>query len=465
MKKITLMLLTLLLITSLKGQDITGSWYGVLDIRGTPLRLVFNISKTDIGFSATMDSPDQGAKGIPMTAASFENAILKLSLTSAKIEYEGKLEQNNAITGIFKQGGQSLPLNLSREKSEKKALVRPQEPTKPYPYYTEDVTFENPKAKITLAGTLTLPQKEGNFPVVVLISGSGLQNRNCEVFGHKLFLVLADYLTKKGIGVLRYDDRGFGESKGDPSTATTQDFATDVEAAVNYLKMRKEVNKTKIGLIGHSEGGIIAPMVAARSKDINFIVLLAGPGITGADISLFQQKVALKALGASDKTISDINVFYTGVYDIIAKTDDTEKLRNDLIRYCQEKIKDNPTLLGSDMSSESKIKQVVNELMSAWILHYLRYNPVPILKDVKCPVLALNGDKDMQVPSKINLESIKKGLEKGKNKHVTIKEMPNLNHLFQECTTGSSNEYGKIEQTFSPTALNELGVWILKQVK
>ena len=267
------------------------------------MRVVFNIVKTDKGYSSTMDSPDQGAKGIPVTFTNFENSVLKIEISNAKIEYTGTLDKENNFIGNFKQGGQSFPMNLSKEKVEKEKFVRPQEPTKPYPYYSEDVIFENKKDKITLAGTLTLPTKEGNYPVVVLITGSGPQNRDEELLGHKPFLVLADYLTKNGIAVLRFDDRGIGESQGDFKTATSLDFASDVESAVNYLQTRKEINKKKIGLIGHSEGGIIAPMVAAKSKDIDFIVLLAGTGIPGGELMLLQKELIERASGANEADI------------------------------------------------------------------------------------------------------------------------------------------------------------------
>ena len=246
MKKTALLIFVSLFSLTIFGQNITGQWNGALKVQGTQLRLVFNITKTDDGISATMDSPDQGAKEIPTTTTSFENSILKITIENAKIEYEGALGKDNIIVGTFKQGGQSFPMNLSKVVIEKEKLVRPQEPTKPYSYFSEDITFENKKAGIILAGTLTLPKNEGVFPVVILISGSGPQNRDEELLGHKPFLVLSDYLTKNGIAVLRYDDRGTALSKGDFKTATSADFATDVESAITYLKTRKEINKKKL---------------------------------------------------------------------------------------------------------------------------------------------------------------------------------------------------------------------------
>ncbi|MDZ4746390.1 MAG: alpha/beta fold hydrolase [bacterium] len=466
MKKITLILLTSLFSLTVFGQDIIGQWNGALKVQGTQMRLVFNITKTDNGVSSTMDSPDQGAKGIPTTTTSFENSILKITIANAKIEYEGTLGKDNIIVGTFKQGGQSFPMNLSNEVIEKEKLVRPQEPTKPYSYYSEDITFENKNAGISLAGTLTLPKKDGVFPVVILISGSGPQNRDEELLGHKPFLVLSDYLTKNGIAVLRYDDRGTALSKGDFKTATSADFATDVESAISYLKTRKEINKKKIGLIGHSEGGLIAPMVASKSKDVAFIVLLAGTGIEGDQILLLQQKLIGKASGISEEDLQKNEIENRKTFDIANKSINLEQLNNDLTIYIMQSLKDNPnSKKPQGMSDEDFVKLQVKQIANPWMQYFIKYNPAPALEKVKCPVLAINGEKDLQVPPKENLEAIEKALTKGGNKKVTIIELPNLNHLFQECKTGSPEEYATIEQTFSPTALNEILKWLQTQTK
>ena len=471
MKKVIIALIAILATAQIYAQTIEGQWNGALDIQGTQLRLVFNITKKDTGIVATMDSPDQGAKGIPMTSANFINGVLNIVAANMKMTYEGTLA-DNTIKGEFKQNGMKLPLNLSREKIEKKALLRPQEPTKPYPYYTEDVVFENKSAKINLAGTLSLPKKDGQFPVVVLITGSGPQNRDEELLGHKPFLVLADHLTKNGIGVLRFDDRGIAQSKGDFKTATSADFATDVEAAVNYLMTRNDVDKKHIGLVGHSEGGAIAPMVAAKSKDVNFIVLLAGTGISGDKLLLLQKELIEKAMGVSDVDIQKGQKVNAGAFEIIKKAQSTvrkdslgEGGKQGLSDYFKKMLAENPALKPKEMSVETFLETQIAPFASPWMQYFIKYDPSLVLKNVKCPVLALNGSKDLQVPSKVNLEAIKKGLEMGKNKNVTTKELPNLNHLFQECTTGSPEEYAKIEQTFSPMALNEVSNWILKQVK
>ena len=466
MKNLTLVILTSLFSLTIYGQDITGQWNGALKIQGIQMRLVFNISQTENSLSSTMDSPDQGAKGIPTTTTSFENSILKITIANAKIEYEGTLGQDNIIVGTFKQGGQSFPMNLSKEKIEKEKHIRPQEPIKPYPYYSEDITFENKKAGINLAGTLTLPNKEGVFPVVVLISGSGPQNRDEELLGHKPFLVLSDFLTKNGIAVLRYDDRGIAMSKGDFKTATSADFATDVESAIAYLKTRKEINKKKIGLIGHSEGGLIAPMVASNSKDVAFIVLLAGTGIQGDSLLLLQKKLIEEASGVSKEDIQKGQSSNRKAFDIVNQSTSLEQLNSDLTIYFKQILKDNPnTQKPAEMSDDDFVKLQVKQIASPWMQYFIKYNPAPALEKVKCPVLAINGEKDLQVPPKENLEAIKSALSKGGNKKVTTKVLPNLNHLFQECKTGSPDEYATIEQTFSPTALSEILKWLQMQTK
>jgi pimeloyl-ACP methyl ester carboxylesterase len=449
-KKLTLTSLFVLFVLSVFSQDISGSWQGALKIQAMQLRLVVNITKADDGYTSTLDSPDQGAKGIPVTTTSFKNDTLKFSVANLGADYVGVLKQDT-ITGTFTQMGRPFPLQLARGKVE---LNRPQEPTKPYPYYEEEVTFENKEAGIKLAGTLTLPKKEGLYPVVILISGSGPQNRNEELMGHKPFLVLADHLTRNGIAVLRYDDRGVGQSTGDFGAATSLDFSTDVEAGVQYLKTRKEINPKQIGLMGHSEGGVIAPMVAARSKDVAFIVLLAGTGVNGEEILIAQQKLIGKAMGADDSALEKSAIINKGAFDLVKNSKDIETLKTDLAEYLKE-----------NGAPESSISTTVNQIATPWMKYFMVYDPGVSLVKVNCPVLSLNGEKDLQVPSQQNLEAIKSSLAKAKNKNVTTKELAGLNHLFQECKTGAPTEYGTIEQTFSPVALNEISNWINGLVK
>ena len=458
MQKIRVLLIVLFASLATNAQEISGKWNGVLKVQGIQLRLVFNINKTSAGYSSTMDSPDQGVQGIPVTNTTFNNFILTLEVLNAGIKYEGTLNNDGIIKGVFNQGGQSFPLILTKEAVEKEIVVRSQEPIEPYPYYSEEVKFKNVKDSIELAGTLTLPNKIGVFPVVVLISGSGPQNRDEELLGHKPFLVLADFLTKNGIAVLRFDDRGTAESTGDFNSATTFDFAKDVEYAVDYLLKRKEINNDKIGLIGHSEGGIIASIIAAENKNIDFVVLMAGSTLRGDQLLLLQKNKIETQMGINKQIVEANQQIFAGAYNIILN----EKIDNEVL----------PDSLSSHFNSnygkalpENQLKALVNQLTSPWMVNFLRLDPVIYLEEISCPLLAVNGSKDIQVPSTENLEVIEQLINESSKANFTIKELENLNHLFQECETGAISEYATIEQTISPIALKEILDWINMQVK
>jgi pimeloyl-ACP methyl ester carboxylesterase len=385
-------------------------------------------------------------------------------LAGLGIRFEGKWYPGDSIPGTFKQGGQEIPLTLSRGNMVKPA--RPQEPVKPYPYYTEDVHFVNKKGNFVLAGTLTMPNKTGVFPAVILITGSGPQNRDEEILGHKPFLVIADYLTRNGIAVLRCDDRGTNESKGDFKSATSMDFSTDVEAALDFLLSRKGIDKSKIGLIGHSEGGMIAPMVAVRRKEVAYIVLLAGPGISGKRILLSQEALIGRVSGEREDVIRDLTSVNNKAYDLVAGSQNLDTLRKELTAYYSDRLKADTTFAGTAGNDQAQFVALkVKQLATPWMKYFIQYDPAPTLESVKCPVLALDGSKDLQVSPEIDLAAIKTALEKGGNKEVTTVELPNLNHLFQECKTGSPSEYATIEQTFSPLALDEMTKWILLKIR
>ena len=466
MKKTSILFYLCFSFYNLFSQNITGPWSGVLKLPGSQLRIVFNVSKTDSGYASTMDSPDQGAKGIPTTKTDFENGILKISAEKLKMNFEGNLENDTIVKGSFIQNGFTFPLNLTRGLVEKQVLKRPQEPQKPYPYYSEEVRIENTKDSVVLYGTLTMPAKDGLYPAVVLISGSGPQNRDEELMGHKPFLVLSDYLTKNGIAVLRYDDRGTAKSKGIFSKATSFDFSNDAEAAFNYLLTRKEIIPNKIGLVGHSEGGLIAPMIAARNNNIGFVVMLAGTGLSGDQIMLLQQELIARADGSSEADIQKTKKVNKAVFDIVRKNEIANNLNSELSNYLKIELEKDTALTKSlGMSIDDYIKSTLNQITSPWFQYFLKYDPQTALTQVKCPVLAINGEKDLQVPPKENLEAIKKALKKGGNKNFVTKELPGLNHLFQECKSGSPLEYNDIEQTLSPLALEEVLQWIKMQIK
>ena len=338
---------------------------------------------------------------------------------------------------------------------------RPQEPKEPYNYTSEDVFFTNPKANnIKLAGTLTLPNAVENPPVAILITGSGAQNRNEELATHKPFLVLADYLTTKGIAVLRYDDRGVADSEGDFMTATSLDFATDVEAALNYLKTRSDINKKEIGLIGHSEGGLIAPIVASNNPDVAFIVLLAGTGIDGKGILETQTRRMGELSGAPENALAENEKLTNIIYNAVKNNEDFEAIRTEIKTELTNYRTNNPNSLYASMINEAFMEQQATAIKSKWLQTFIRTNPEDYLSKTRCPVLAINGSKDVQVLPKVNLEAIKNALNTAKNKDVTVKELEGLNHLFQTAETGMPQEYAIIEETFSPLALEIIKNWI-----
>ena len=464
MKKTTTVFFLLLFSIAIFGQDITGLWNGILKVQGMQLRVNFNIDKVDEAYQATMDSPDQNAFGIPVDSTHFQGNIITIKIPKMGIEYKGTLT-GDSIVGTFNQMGQSFPMNLSKKKVEKEKINRPQEPQQPQGYYQEDIKFENTNENIQLAGELTMPSKEGIFPAVILISGSGPQDRNEEVFGHKPFLVLANHLTKQGIAVLRFDDRGIGESTGDFKSATSYDFATDVKAAIAYLQTRKEIDHKKIGLIGHSEGGLIAPLVASQSDDVNFIALLAGPGIPSSQLLLLQSELISRASGLNETQIQNALALNKEIFELALKSKNIDEFRTELASQFKQLTKDHPEIIEqSGMSQEDFYNSQISQLATPWMYTFLRYDPIPVLKKVKCPVLAINGEKDLQVPAQIDIEGIEKALKAGGNTNVTTKIFPNLNHMFQECEKGLPAEYSQIEQTFSPDALDFISHWIEKQV-
>ena len=436
-----------------KPSDIDGTWMGTLDTGTMKLRVVFHIVNTEDGLTAAMDSPDQGAKGLPTTSVTRTGTSLKIEAKNLNGVFDGKISADfSSIEGNWTQNGSTMPLVLKRTKEE--AILepkRPQVPTKPYPYREEDVSYDNKVQNVTLAATFTVPQGTGPFPAVLLITGSGPQDRDESLLGHKPFLILSDYLTRQGIAVLRADDRGTAQSTGDFSKATTADFATDVEAGIAYLKTRTEVNPKKIGLIGHSEGGVIAPMVAARNRDVAFIVMMAGTGVTGDQVLVAQGQAIRMANGMKPEDAAKEAAKQKEMLTLI----ETEKDQAVLEKELAEKMK-------GDVP-DAQIGMQISQFTSPWFRYFLTYDPATALRKVTCPVLAINGSLDKQVLPDQNLPEIRKALEEAGNKHVEIDELSGLNHLFQAAKTGSPMEYAQIEETMSPVALEKISNWILKQ--
>ena len=447
--------------------DLTGTWEGqVTTSLGQDIRIVFHIEAADAGWSATWDSPDQGAVGLPAGDVSVSGSGVSIDLPVIQGGYDGDLQTNgDEIRGTFRQGPAEIPLVLTRTAREAATLERPQEPRPPYPYRSTDVEFVNADGGgHTMAGTLTLPEGTGPFPAAVLISGSGPQDRDETLQGHKPFLVLADHLTRSGIAVLRYDDRGVGGSGGAFATATSEDFATDAAAAVRFLRERSDIDPAGIGLIGHSEGGLIAPIVATERDGVAFLVLLAGPGVPGDRVLLSQGALIARAGGASEADIRHSQDLQRRLFAAIRAGGSDDALQQEVQRLLEEGAATlTPRQRESAGLTEAGIRQQAAQITTPWFRFFLRHDPAMPLARVTQPVLAINGEKDLQVPSRENLRAIRAALESGGNGDITTRELRGLNHLFQTAVTGAPSEYGAITETFSPDALSVVSSWILER--
>lgn len=450
-----------------------GIWEGKLSVAGG---LTINIVLRDSSgiLTGTLDSPDQGAYDIPVDSASFAGDSLFVSVKSARITYSGKLVNDSAIEGIFRQGVK-LPLNLKKIAKLKKR-GKPQTPEAPFNYEIKDVEFSNKKGDIRFAGTLTYPavkkDAKEKFPAILLISGSGSQNRDEEILGHKPFWVIADYLTKKGFAVLRVDDRGTGKSTGDMSAATSADLAEDGDAAIEFLRSRPFVNTSKIGLAGHSEGGLIACRLAAKRKDLDFIILMAGPGIRGIELMAEQNIALLTANGIPRDAALQYGVLYRSmVREMISAPDSaaaSERGKSAFESWLAATDSQTVKKLGFSEKGRRSIflKAFGKQVYTPWMIHFMNADPSEFLSQLECKVLALNGEKDVQVVPGTNLEGIRKALEQNKKvKSFEVKEMPGLNHLFQTCEKCIPSEYGKLEETISPAVLDYINSWLEKNVK
>lgn len=462
MKKILITLTFALLVTASFAQSITGDWYGSLNVQSTKLPIVFHITKGGDGYTTTMDSPAQGAKGLPTDQTVVSGSSITISSAKFGLKYTGIFKpDSDRITGTFAQGPGSFPLVLTHNQTTAAvapAAPRPQDP-KEYPYKREDVTFINPIAGDHLAGTLTMPTNGKPTKIVILITGSGPQNRDEELkpMNHRPFLVWSDWLTRQGIAVLRYDDRGIGESTGNFNEATSAGFADDAEAAVAYIQSRADLRGLSIGLMGHSEGGMIAPIVASRNPAVKFIVLLAGPGVPITELMLKQSEDQVRLAGAPPEAIKESVAINKKLYDMIAQN--AVMPRKELVQKLDTVIVHELT----GKAPEAKIKDVMGQvgmLTSPWYRYFMAFKPADYLTKVKCPVLAINGTKDMQVNCEANLAGIKTNLEKAGNKHFKTVPLADLNHLLQKANTGAVSEYSDISETVNPVALNTVSEWI-----
>lgn len=459
-----LALLLLLLSFVADKPNVVGIWEGPIELGGAELRVIFIVAEKDGKRTATMDVPEQNAKGIPCGEPKLDDGKLTLDVPKIGGKFVGTFaDDGKSIRGTWTQSGRDFPLTL-KSIAKIPEPKRPQTPKSPFPYSAEDATFANAEAKVELAGTLTLPAGDGPFPAVVLVSGSGPQDRDETLFNHKPFLVIADALSRRGVAVLRYDDRGVGKSTGKFAGCTSEDFASDAAAGVKFLGKHPKIDPTKIGIVGHSEGGLIAPMVAAKHpKEVAFIVLLAGPGLPGVEILLKQSADIRKASGARDEDIETLTNLMKTVYAAAIGDGTTAERKAAVMKCLDEQRKTLPADLvkALKLDDEKGRDEFAAMPLDPWMNYFLKFDPRPSLKQVRCPVLALNGGLDLQVAAKDNLTAIRTAVEAGGNKRGTYRELPKLNHLFQPSETGNPSEYGKIETTFDPAALEIVVNWIV----
>ena len=453
------LILTLLIseFTFAQKHDFPGNWTGKIKLPTGELEMIFKITLSDGKYEAKLDVPKQGASDLPVGDVLVVNDSVKIAVPAILGDYYGQFVTPDSITGKWKQSGMTFDVNLKRT-GEIAPLVRPQHPVPPFPYLSEEVEYINPKSGLKLAGTLTLPENKKACPAVVMITGSGAEDRDETVFGHKPFAVIADYLTRNGIAVLRADDRGVGGSEGNAGNSTSQDFAGDALAGVEFLKNRKEIDPKKIGLIGHSEGGLIAPIAAVESKNVAFIILMAGPGTVGEQILYEQAALISKAAGLPEYSIEQNKLTQQKIFDVVKNEPDSAKTVNKLRASLSQGMYE-----GMNERIKKAIDAEISKVNNPWFRYFLTYDPKPTLKKVKCPVLALNGEKDIQVPVS-NLKEIYEAVTAGGNNRVDTVRFENHNHLFQQCETGQVSEYAQIEQTIDPAVLKTMSDWILKTV-
>jgi pimeloyl-ACP methyl ester carboxylesterase len=447
--------------------DVSGRWAGRL---GPPvgLRVVFNIEEDAGGaLTATAESPDQGGEPFSVSAVGLRGDTLRLEVAAVQATFEGRVRGDSIVEGTFRQRGQATPLTLrrgevtalrrERQRTSAPGARRPQEPTPPFPYASEDVRFAGGMGEATLAGTLTLPEGHaeggGPYPAVVLVSGSGPQDRNEEMMGHKPFLVLADYLTRRGVAVLRYDERGVAESGGNFSQATTHTFASDARAALSYLHGREDLHLGQTGIIGHSEGGLVGPMVAAHHPgEVDFAVLLAGPGVPGDEIIAEQVERAALAQGVTPAQAARSRATQERLLDAVIEAPDSTAAAERAQSILQE----------AGQSAEAA-RAGAAALTTPWYRAFIAHDPRPALREMNVPILALLGEKDTQVTPAQNAPALRDAL--AENADATVTVLPGLNHLFQTAETGGVDEYGEIEETFAPAALEAVGDWIAERTR
>lgn len=438
-----------------------GRWNGEVVLNGVTLRQGLRFRTAPTGTIGLYESPDQMVSGVPLRGLARDGNAVRFAVLNGMLAFSGTLaEDGQSLSGALAQQGQAeLPITFRKQAAGEKAAAakRPQLPTAPFPYRSEEVSFANPAAPgVTLAGTLTLPQGKGPFPAAILISGSGAQDRDETLAGHKPFAVIADHLTRKGFAVLRYDDRGTARSTGDFTKATSADFATDANAAFRWLAGHAEIDGGRIGFIGHSEGGMVAPIAMAGNPQVAYAVLLAGPGTRLDRLMLSQQRLIGTQMGRSEADLDKAEPFMAQIFAAAAKAKDDAETEKAVAAILTPEAR---AAIG--LPADAPASLMTARLASPWFRYFLNYDPVPNLARITVPVLAINGSLDRQVPANENLPAIRKAL--AANKDVTIAELPALNHLFQTAKTGGLGEYSQIEETFAPAALDLMTAWLQKR--
>ena len=468
MRKVTAVAIAIVLsLTSAAAaqESVEGTWLGTLTIQGVKLRLALKVSRTPEGvLTAKLDSIDQGAKDLPVDEIVHEGEALRFTARRIGLTYNGTLDgDGKVIRGEMKQGGAVLPLTFERVDAVP-TLSRRQDPVKPYPYSEQEVRYRNVKDGVELAGTLTLPPGEGPHPAVVLITGSGAQDRNETIAGHRPFLVIADHLTRRGIAVLRSDDRGVGGSAAGSTNDTSETFAGDALAGVALLKARQDIDRSRIGLIGHSEGSLIAAIAATRSRDIAFVVMLAGMGQTGEEVIVGQTGVMQRKLGISAPVMDATRTALQRIFKVLRSEPDAATAVARMKQVLDDQAATLPEPAQQEFEPVRKtLAAQLRMYTTAWFRYFIDYDPVQHLRALKVPLLAVTGELDLQTPARDNLPRIEKAVRRSGNRRVTVREMPGLNHLLQTASTGLPTEYAAIEETIAPQALELIAEWIGKQ--
>ena len=459
-----------------RAQDVfIGTWSGKLNV-GPGLRLVIHVKKNANGIlQATMDSPDQKVMDIPFTMVRTNGDSLITFMDKIQGGYSGKITDANFISGVWTQGGKRMELNLMHGETENVNLApkpKPQTPQPPFAYKSIDTVYYNKDKSQQFGATLTMPNGAGPFPAILLITGSGLQNRDEEIMGHKPFAVLADFLTKNGYAVLRVDDRSIGKSTGDVINATSADFADDANCSIDFLLTINEVNKKKIGLLGHSEGAMIAPMLANKRNDIAFIIMMAGPGEKVSTLMTEQSEMVMRSYGVDAASIKAYSPLYNNIITLIASSKNDEDLKPAITEIVANWVKNTDTatvskFIGDVASGDDKkfAEQFANLSKQKWSHFFFSYDPSNNLRKLHCKVLAINGSRDIQVKASTNLAAINANLAKSKSPAFEVKELEGLNHLFQTCNNCTTSEYKDLEETISPLALKIIADWLAKNVK